>query len=244
MKQLRVKDLYPDPFEKNLINQLYILESGVLNPFPAVINEKNAISIGADYCFNHSFNKPLSPLLNAYLSSYVVDDNLEYVVYKNKKIVFDVFVDLVLLRHISNILEARYKDKWLKMYSAIISNYDLLKPYSVTVEDNITLDTMDTDTTNSSSKHQTNDKNSIYPFNLSGDNNPVPLDQSSSDLVYEDKSKYSRNAQNKRTLSRGGNIGNKQQIELIAMEWKVRQEKQLLDIIFDDLDEVLTSNLY
>lgn len=244
MKMLRIKDLYPDPFEKNLIEQLYFLKSKGLNPFPPLFNENNAKSIGVDYCFNHSFNKPLSPLLNGYLSPYVVDDNLEYVVYQNKKITFDVFIDSVILQHIAQILTVRYTDKWHRIYNSIRLNYDILDPYNVKVEDNITLDTMDTDTTNSSSKHQTNDKNSIYPFNVSKDNNAVPVEQSSSDLVYEDKSKYSRNAQNKRTLSRSGNIGNKQQIELIAMEWKVRQEKQVLDVIFDDLDEVLTSNLY
>lgn len=243
MKELRIKDLYPNPFNNNIISDL--VKNGSFNPFPdSVITEKNCVLLGADYTYNRSYSKRVSPLIQAYFNQFVIDDNLEYVVYNKERIDFNIFVSKNLLDFIFSTLQVRYGSKWRRVCNIIQQQYEELNPYSITVNDNITLDTMDTDTVNSSSKHTTSDKNSVYPFNLNGESDPVPLDSSLSDLQYEDKSKYQRNAKNTRVLDRKGNLGNMLKGQIALEEIKAREKMILLDIIFDDLDSVLTSNLY
>lgn len=159
-------------------------------------------------------------------------------------------------------LEARFKTKWQKLYETITAEYDALNPYDMTINEETT-DTLTSSGTNLSNKVDTGTKSSNETVSgerddsLYGFNSPqsVPTDESqtssestvndevSNNSTIETSNEYTRSNPTTRELTRKGNIGNITKQELLEKERDVWQW-QIWDVIFKDLDSVLTRSKY
>lgn len=250
---LRISDLYPYPFESNIFTDMQA--DNELNRILSVIltNNDEWISIGVEYTYNKSYSKRLSPLIEAMLSKYVVDEYHDYVYTGDSKITWGDFIKDFNRGLLNNVLRVRYRVKWAKLINSLEElQYDTLSPFHTELDDNVIQDMLGSDTVNSTDNHSTTDNNSVFPFNVNFEKDengndvqqkPVPTSTNSESLNYTDKSKYERNGAHKRKATRKGNIGNMTNQQLIEEEINLRKN-QIIDIIFDDLDELLTRNFY
>lgn len=237
----RIKDLYPSPISNNIFLDLYKIDNQI---FSSVISsEEEALSIGIEYVYNHAYNLKLSPLLMKLLSGYVIDDNYQYVVHDKKKIIWDEFIDEFESNLLYKIIKVRYKNKWLKLFNAITMKYNPIEPFKTVIEDKLLNDDMTSSTNNTTQNHKTTDDSGVYPFNLSSTEKVVPTNKDESSTTYNDNSSYKRENTHTRTATRSGNIGNLSSQKLLAEEWEL-YKRQLIDVIFDDLDNLLVRNLY
>lgn len=249
MKKItRVKDIYPKPFLKNIIIDLYNEDKTL---FPENLEENECKAMGIEYCYNHAYSLPLSPMIVAMLNDYIIDDNSQYVYANGIRITWDDFISSADFKNIYLVIKLRYKEKWSKMSKALNEQYETLNPYHTDVTDKIDYDTMDSNTTNSTSNHKSTTDSGVMPFNIMPtekngiivDPEPIPTDRDNTNLSYTDKSEYGRTGNSQRTLKRSGNIGNFSNQKLLDEEWNFRK-RQLWDEIFNDIDEVLVCNLY
>lgn len=254
MKKItRVKDIYPKPFLKNIILDLYNEDKTL---FPENLEENECKAMGIEYCYNHAYSLPLSPMIVAMLNDYIIDDSSQYVYANGIRITWDDFISSADFKNIYLIIKLRYKDKWHKMSAALNKQYEILNPYHTDVTDEITADTMDSNTTNSTSNHKYTTDSGVVPFNITPTTKtddkghtvvvqpePIPTDRDCTDLNYTDTSKYNRTGSSNRKLTRSGNIGNFSNQKLLEEEWNFRK-RQLWNEIFNDIDEVLVCNLY
>ena len=164
---------------------------------------------------------------------------------------------------LTEIIDARFYNKWNKIWETFSLQYNPIKPYDMTIDENrneqhggstnISRDTTrktDSKTINKMTDDTT--ENSIYGFNSV---NAVPSDKSvnnseenyTDDTTSTDNSevitKHGRNVNEDRNISRVGNIGNITQQELIERERELHKY-QIWDTIFKDLDSVLTRSKY
>lgn len=97
------------------------------------ITDDNQHYLDIEYIYNHSGDKYISKLV----------DNLSNVVREDD-----------LLNNICNVLITHYKDKWIKTYNAFKQDYDLLKPYEISMTEssdgNTKHDSTNTNTSTSS----------------------------------------------------------------------------------------------
>lgn len=237
----RIKDLYPSPISNNIFLDLYKIDKNIFTP--VLKTDDEALSIGIEYVYNHAYNLKLSPLLMKLLSGYIIDDNYKYVIYDNKKIIWDEFIGEFETNLLYKIIKVRYNAKWWKLYNAITMNYNPIEPFKTVIDDELLNDDMTSSTNNTTENHKTTDNSGVYPFNLTAANEPVPTNKDESSTTYNDNSSYSRQNTHHRKATRSGNIGNISSQKLIAEEWDL-YKRQLIDVIFDDLDNLLVRNLY
>ena len=253
VKITRISDLYPAPFVQNVFTDMKT--DADLNAILSAIlkNDGEWLAIGIEYTYNKSYSKRLSPMLEALLSGYVIDNDYKYVYDMDKKITWGEFTERFNRKILNNVIRARYRVKWLKLIDSLeYLKYDVLSPFHTDLEDNVTQDLLGSDTVNSTDNHSTTEDNSVFPFNVNFEKDengndvqqkPVPTSINSESLNYTDKSKYERNGAHTRKASRSGNIGNMTNQQLIEEEINLRKN-QIIDIIFDDLDGILTRNFY
>jgi hypothetical protein len=251
----RISDLYPTPFTQNVFTDMKA--DTELNEILSVIlkNDDEWLSVGIDYIYNKSYSKRLSPMLVALLSGYVIDNDYKYVYDNDTKITWGEFVERFNRKTLNDVIRVRYRVKWKQLIKAleqIQQEYEILSPFHTQLDDNITQDFLGSDTTNSTDNHSTTEDNSVFPFNVNFEKDEngndvqqksVPTSTNSESLNYTDKSKYERNGAHTRKATRKGNIGNMTNQQLIEEEINLRKN-QIIDIIFDDLDSILTRNFY
>lgn len=247
MEIQRISDLYPRPFIQNVFTDMKTDDE--LNTILSKILKSNDewSSIGVEYIYNKSYSKRISPMLEALLRSYVIDDDYQYVYAGDEKITWGEFIENFNHKILNDIIRVRYRVKWKQLIVALEelqNKYDILSPFHTDLEDNIKQDYLGSDTVNSTEKHNTDNESGVFPFNVNGaSDTAVPISKDKESLNYEDKSKYTRNGAHQRTATRSGNIGNMSNQQLIEEEINLRKH-QIIDIIFDDLDNVLTRNFY
>lgn len=253
VKITRISDLYPSPFTQNVFTDMKA--DTELNEILSVIlkNDDEWTSAGIEYIYNKSYSKRLSPMLIALLSGYVIDNDYKYVYDNNTKITWGEFVERFNRKTLNDVIRVRYRVKWGKLIHTLETlKYEVLSPFHTDLEDNITQDFLGSDTINSTDSHSTTEDNSVFPFNVNFEKDengndvqqkPVPTSTNSESLNYTDKSKYERNGAHTRKATRKGNIGNMTNQQLIEEEINLRKN-QIIDIIFDDLDSILTRNFY
>lgn len=249
----KISDLYPTPFVQNVFTDMKT--DTELNNILSVIfkSDDEWIATGIEYIYNKSYSKRLSPLLEALLSGYVIDSDYKYVYDMDKKITWGEFTERFNRKILNDVIRVRYRIKWAKLINALETlKYEVLSPFHTDLEDNITQDFLGSDTINSTDNHSTTEDNSVFPFNVNFEKDengngvqqkPVPTSTNSESLNYTDKSNYERNGAHTRKASRSGNIGNMTNQQLIEEEINLRKN-QIIDIIFDDLDSILTRNFY
>lgn len=160
------------------------------------------------------------------------------------------------------IIQSRFQTKWQKLYDTITAQYDALNPYDMTINEETT-DTLTSSGTNSSNKLDNGSRTSNETISGERDdssygfNSPtsVPTDESqnssessasdeiSNSSTIETSNEYTRSNPTTRELTRKGNIGNITKQELLEKERDVWQW-QIWDVIFKDLDSVLTRSKY
>lgn len=158
--------------------------------------------IDMEYYLNHSGNKTISPLT--------------YRLYEND--------DATYLTNLANIIVNKFKDKWLKLYDALIKKtYNPIENYSMVEDENV-----QTDIHNSS-----NIENNVFGFNTtSTDGVPNQKNGSSMDTTGEfDK--------NHRKLTRSGNIGVTTSQQMIESSAVLLNKWNFYDIIMGDVDSVM-----
>lgn len=249
----KISDLYPTPFVQNVFTDMKT--DTELNNILSVIfkSDDEWTATGIEYIYNKSYSKRLSPLLEALLSGYVIDSDYKYVYDMDKKITWGEFTERFNRKILNDVIRVRYRVKWAKLINALETlKYEVLSPFHTDLEDNITQDFLGSDTINSTDNHSTTEDNSVFPFNINFEKDengndvqqkPVPTSTNSESLNYTDKSNYERNGAHTRKASRSGNIGNMTNQQLIEEEINLRKN-QIIDIIFDDLDSILTRNFY
>lgn len=249
----RISDLYPTPFSQNVFTDMKT-DADLKTILGAILNNDDEwLAAGIEYIYNKSYSKRLSPMLIALLSGYVIDNNYKYVYDNNTKITWGEFVERFNRKILNDVIRVRYRVKWKKLIDGLEKlEYDILSPFHTQLDDNMSQDFLGSDTTNSTDKHSTTEDNSVFPFNVNFEKDengndvqqkPVPTSTNSESLNYTDKSKYERIGTHKRKATRKGNIGNMTNQQLIEEEINLRKN-QIIDIIFDDLDSILTRNFY
>lgn len=186
------------------------------------ISNVNQEELDVDYYLSHSGNKFISNLYYVILKEYPNDDPL------NK---------------LSKIIESRYKDKWIRIYNALVKeqynaleNYSMLETEIPDLEDH-RVTKMDQDLTNETDLND-------YGFNSSS---PVPTSHNTSKVTGSgDKNKTDEtvNHTGVRTLTRSGNIGVTTSQQMLESELKLRALYNMVDILFTDIDKVLCLSIY
>lgn len=164
---------------------------------------------------------------------------------------------------IDRLIDAKYYNKWKKLWDTYKLKYDAIKPYQMEIVDSLeeesSNDKSSHNTSESSSSNTASDKiindettNSVYGFNS---NNAVPSDKSKNISESENSSSDSSNSSNsstseqdvksssERNVSRLGNIGNITQQELIEKEREVWRY-QIIDEIIYDISKILSCGSY
>ena len=160
-------------------------------------------------------------------------------------------------------IQSEYYLKWKKLFETYKIQYDIIRPYDMSINDTETEDinqSIDIERQNTGSSNDSGtDKvitdvteSSVYGFNSP---NAVPSDKSqntaentnSSDSEYTNSGSTStdnkRTSENNRTIKRLGNIGNITQQELIRQERELLNQKYI-DILYEDLDKIFCSKTW
>lgn len=158
----------------------------------------------------------------------------------------------------------KYYQKWQHQYDALSLEYDITKPYDMTIgetEKNILKTTTDIDQTNSGSytdsdsltAHNTENEGSIYSFTST--DTPVHTDKNTESETRQGSTtgsnsgtrntdtKYDSTRDVNKETTRKGNTGNIPNQELVEREIKLRNT-MIYKIIFKDLNELMTRSVY
>lgn len=183
-----------------------------------------------DYYFNYSGNKSISPLLTNFTYENKLTD-------EDKKI-------------ISGVISNHYLNDWKRLYNAIYAEYNPINNYDMTETETANGETDNTtkseyvSETNINVENTTNNK--MYGFNSANASNK---DDVISNGKQTDESNNTNNTtinalqKNNRELKRSGNIGVTTSQQMIESEIELRK-KNLLSIIFNDIDKILTIQCY
>lgn len=263
MKIKKLLDFYKNPLKVGPFYDMFSYDNMRDALIAIGINtEDEAHKMDFMYLYNHSGMKTLSNMLKIMLTGYIIDDD-ENIVYSNgMRITWEGMVSEIDTQIIQYILHTKFHDKWKLLSDTLNMDYDVLKPYQMQNEenstDNLTSKGVDTGSgttknTGTNSADTTSDgKDNIYGFNSSDavpadtNSNTVNTSGNSSDngeYTRENTNDYSRDSTNHKNSTRSGNIGNKTAPELIEEQRELLQF-QIFDIIFQDLDTVLTRSMY
>lgn len=229
MKKIKINQLYPIDVvlavEPNLIfNQL--VEKTDLNDF---INSNNVTQLNQDYYLSHSGDKYISPFVER--------------LYNDGKTASEIS------SYVASICYNRFKDKWIKIYDALMTEYKPLENYSM--EEIRTPDLTDEDTENVGSEisveRTTNATSKYKGFNA---DEPVTINETDGS---EDTTTSGAKANNEtsrtsthtgtETLTRAGNIGVTTSQQMLESEIKLRQY-DFYNQIFEDIDSVMCLMIY
>ena len=212
-----------------------------------------------DYLLNHSGNKAASPLVMAYAHKYGTEDN------DGKTIV----LNQASLEALAKIIWARYGDSWEKIYNALVEEYAPLENYSMVEEETpnltetrgVTDDYKHTVHTEQASKVTTTNTGTDTDASVYGFNSAAKVPESnthtegetsaegSADDNYTDTEETQTGSQTvkhtgNRTLTRSGNIGVTTSQQMLESEVALRISRHMEDIIYQDMDKVLTLAFY
>ena len=202
------------------------------------LGEYSSISfLDNEYYFNHSGEKPITPLLNNLL-------------YQGKMQRIQDWDTIFLLCY------SKYKNKWDRLYALLSEEYNPIQNYSMTEKEDIPTQTKKTNTDISDHFEEQEDakqENDVYGFNST---TPVPSSESKSTkdklTNFNDRhitglatNNYEETSYNKkRELTREGNIGVTTSQQMIESEIALWQWNFIQEVIYKDIDELLTQNFY
>lgn len=189
-----------------------------------------ADTLDQEYYLNHSGDKNVSPLVEKLLTLTGVN----------------------MVQKVANIIINKFEDKWTRLYNAFIDgDYEPLENYSMEEVEtpNITRDITEKQKTKIETE-TTDDKteNEVYGFNSatpvpSGDSNhngtiTVSGDENENKITKQDKETGTR------SLTRHGNIGVTTSQQMLESEIKLRENFLFFNMLFKDVDSVMTLLIY
>lgn len=204
----------------------------------------------------------------------VDDDGDFVILKDGRRVTWDYVLNQVDQDIINFAIKVQYLNKWIELAKTLQLNFNPLQPYTWETNENTSdgltsknifagSNSKENDESYTSKRDTTNtDENTtnddIYAFN-STDASPADLSKSNSSGTSTDNSEntgksnstennnsstdYTRDNTIIRNIMRKGNIGNKSSQQLIEEQRKML-EWQLFDVIFNDLDRVLTRSKY
>lgn len=264
MKSYRLIDLYKNPRKNGIFYSL-----STVPKFSEMFNllgynsENDYHSMDIEYIYNHSGLKTASTLIEQFLRGYIIDDYDEFVILKDgKKVTWEYVMTQVDQDIINFIIIQKFANKWLKLLETLNKQFDILSPYSMSYDrtfneellskDDKSRDNKSNSNTEINRTSTSNQKDTTFGFNSTNGvpSNASNIDDSSNDSNINNSSyntketdNYNRKSSNSTNIMRKGNIGNKSNQQLIE-ETRRMLEWQLYDVIFNDLDSVLTRSKY
>lgn len=253
---LRIEDVFQEPFTNGLLYNL--VKVGSLGYILEDIMNNSMSNLDMEYVYNRSGKKKVSGLVAHLLSKSTIFVN------GFPQLGTD---DYVL---IGDILRNRFGTKWLKARETIKYDFDPLTPYDMSIHENVqdtlssTKNTSGTRNNKSDYEENTsteehvdgNSVNNVFGFNSAdevGDSTSQTNDNSSrtssnntetsQNEERESQEIYSRENPIIRDLTRKGNIGNITKQQLIEQQRELLQW-QFFNIVFDDIDSVLTRGMF
>ena len=128
-----------------------------------------------------------------------------------------------MITNLSNLIFNKYYKDWLRIYTALFSDYNPIENYSMTEDENQKTDFSITDNQNS------------FGFNTTdSDGVPVSKNVSNSKGEFDD---------NHRRLTRSGNIGVTTSQQMIASEIELRKNN-FKDIVINDINNFIAMPIY
>ena len=186
------------------------------------ITNENQEELDLDYYLSHSGNKFISNLYSNILEHYPNDDPLV---------------------KLSKIIESRYKDKWIRVYKALVEeqykpleNYSMVEVETPDLQDH-RVTKVDQDLTNETDLND-------YGFNSQ---DPVPTSKNVNRLTGsgdDNMTDETIDHTGTRELTRSGNIGVTTSQQMLESEIKLRAFYNMIDILFNDVDKVLCLSIY
>lgn len=155
---LKVKDLFPNPFRKGVlgyitskISDLGVLIDTIFKHFQGNSTDPNYIKY-SDLYFNSLYGeRKLSCLAVMLLDKtveeeyhadiYTIDTSENFVLSDGKFVVTYKIIEDFISKTLINIISNKYYNKWNKVFETYKLNYDVLSPYNMSITDN-TEDTM------------------------------------------------------------------------------------------------------
>ena len=131
------------------------------------------------------------------------------------------------ITYIANVIFNRFKDKWKKIYDAMMKEYNPLENYSMVEDENV-----NTDITNTS-----NGSSNVFGFNTE-----------SEDGVADSKNEVSNTTSGKfddnhRKLTRSGNIGVTTSQQMLESELEIRKNI-FIENVMNDIDSIMCLIIY
>lgn len=131
------------------------------------------------------------------------------------------------ITYIANVIFNRFKDKWKKIYDAMMKEYNPLENYSMVEDENV-----NTDITNTS-----NGSSNVFGFNTE-----------SEDGVADSKNEVSNTTSGKfddnhRKLTRSGNIGVTTSQQMLESELEIRKNI-FIENVMNDIDSIMCLKIY
>lgn len=227
--KLKISDLYPiatilDTTKLKIFDFLGEYES-----LEDVVKTDDIAILNNDYYLSHSNDKYISPLVEKLFNDGKTPEQISELV--------------------AQICYSRFGTKWVKIYNALLTEYNPLENYSM--EEIRTPDLEDSDTENTKSKitttRNTTATNQYKGFNA---NNPVTIsktdgEETSTTGGASDDNETSRTSTHTgtETLTRAGNIGVTTSQQMLESEFKVRQYDFYKEL-FNDIDSVMCLMIY
>lgn len=215
-------------------------------------------SIDFDYYYNRSGLKTLSLAVQLIINGYIIEDEGLYVVIKNndrtQRVTWDYVLQQVDQDIINSIIATKFLRRWEEAADTLYYDYDALNPYSMKVDTTYS-DKLDSEGSDSADRNSSatdasslSSSDGVYGFNSTesspSDTTSQKGENTSSDESHTSSSnKYERTTAGERNVVRKGNIGNKSSQQLIA-EQRELLRYQIFDMIYDDLDSILTLPKY
>lgn len=136
----RLIDIYREPLERGIFFDMFNDEEVYERLFrPLEMNADDAHAMDMDYYLNVSGAKLISGLLEHFCNNYVLDDDGEYVINdKGKKTLWDYFVIDTDKKIINRVIKKKFLLKWTKYLKTVLTEYDMLSPFTMEITDNAT----------------------------------------------------------------------------------------------------------
>lgn len=208
------------------------------------INDNNKKTLNVDYYDIYSRNKMASKYFtNEEDSDFIIIDDGDLIYCDNKDYIITSLDYDDIYSQLCSIIIERFENKWMRLYKALVlEEYNAIENYRM--EETRTPDLTDTRDTKTKSDITTIVDGDKYGFNSS---TASPVDKSTTHLTGDD-TKNATNDVLKRTgtekLERSGNIGVTTSQQMLESEIQLRALHNMVNIIYDDIDKVLTSPIY
>lgn len=253
MKRNNLLEFYPNPRNNGIFYSMSKQQEFVtfFNRI-GIISEQDFHSIDFDYLYNSSGFKSMSVLLENIYRGLVIDEDDNFAtLFNHKKVTWDYVINKVDEDLINFVIKIRYLDKWNKLLTSYLTEFNPLTPYTMKIIEGKT-DTFKSNN-NRFSQNNSNENSSSY---LDNDRNafnstdaPIPTDgqNSHSDdtltTTGSSNDDYNSSRENNRELTREGNIGNHSAAQLLIEQMNFLRYR-IIPEIYSDLDSILTRSKY